>query len=293
MDYDFHLHTEYSYDATAAVEDILKAAVARGVTAIAVTDHHNMDGFKETTRVAKKYPGVRVILGMEATVNTEFGPIDIVCIGLDVRDAAALERPVVSRYREWMREYDTALLRGMEKLGIPFSKDDADALLAARPERLRKMQGKVRMSNTALRNELLHRGVIAAPGDYPELLRRIGEEAFFPPYPPADDILPEIAQRASVLSLAHPQGRLNEMGNDEFMHLVRRLQLSAVEAGHLSHTVEQRDAYEALCAGTGIIPTAGTDAHHPHEYTSLLGAHRGKPEWREAVIHRLDARQSR
>jgi len=293
MDYDFNLHTEYSYDATAAVEDIFKAAVARNVTTVAVTDHHNMDGFRDVVYKAKKYPGVRAILGLEATVNTCFGPMDIVCLGLDVRDACALEKPVISRYREWMREYDAALLKGMGMLGIPFAKDDADALLAARPEKLRKIQGVVRMSNTALRDELLRRGVIAAPENYPELLRTIGEAVSLPPYPPAGEVLPKIAERAALMSLAHPQKRLSEIGKDEFVRLMKDLHLGAIEAGHLSHTVEQRDAYEALCSETGLIPTAGSDAHHPRDYASLLGAHQGKAEWRKAVLDRLDARQSR
>lgn len=63
---DLHMHTEYSKDSLSRVEDVLEAAVKKGLDAIAITDHDETAGAFEAERITKrkKLP-LQVIIGEE------------------------------------------------------------------------------------------------------------------------------------------------------------------------------------------------------------------------------------
>jgi hypothetical protein len=77
---DLHCHTSASFDSLARPADVVKAAAARGLTHLVVTDHDRVDGGLAARDAAP--PGLTVIVGEE--INTADG--DLV--------AAFIERPV-------------------------------------------------------------------------------------------------------------------------------------------------------------------------------------------------------
>ncbi len=62
IDVDLHMHTDHSYDCATPVEVLLAEARARGLGAIAVTDHNEISGALEASRKAS---GIKVIVGEE------------------------------------------------------------------------------------------------------------------------------------------------------------------------------------------------------------------------------------
>jgi glycosyltransferase involved in cell wall biosynthesis len=62
IDVDLHMHTDHSYDCATPVEVLLAEAKARGLGAIAVTDHNEISGAHEAAARAK---GIKVIVGEE------------------------------------------------------------------------------------------------------------------------------------------------------------------------------------------------------------------------------------
>jgi glycosyltransferase involved in cell wall biosynthesis len=62
VDVDLHMHTDHSYDCATPVEVLLAEARARGLGAIAITDHNEVSGAHEARA---KADGVRVIIGEE------------------------------------------------------------------------------------------------------------------------------------------------------------------------------------------------------------------------------------
>ena len=62
IDVDLHMHTDHSYDCATPVEVLLAEAAARGLGAIAVTDHNKISGAKEAR---EKAVGVKVIVAEE------------------------------------------------------------------------------------------------------------------------------------------------------------------------------------------------------------------------------------
>lgn len=71
---DFHMHTHYSMDSLSKPQDVLSAALKKGLSAIAITDHDAIQGATEAKELAagKKMP-LQVILGEE--VSTDEGDL--------------------------------------------------------------------------------------------------------------------------------------------------------------------------------------------------------------------------
>jgi glycosyltransferase involved in cell wall biosynthesis len=68
IDVDLHMHTDHSYDCATPVEVLLAEARARGLGAIAITDHNEISGAKEARA---KTDGVKVIVAEEVKTGDQ------------------------------------------------------------------------------------------------------------------------------------------------------------------------------------------------------------------------------
>jgi hypothetical protein len=68
IDVDLHMHTDHSYDCATPVEVLLAEARARGLGAIAVTDHNEISGALEARAKAN---GIKVIVGEEVKTKEQ------------------------------------------------------------------------------------------------------------------------------------------------------------------------------------------------------------------------------
>ena len=74
---DLHCHTRGSFDCLSAPKDVVKAAAARGLTHLAITDHDRIDAALEARDLAPA--GLTIIIGEE--VRTRDG--DLICVFLE------------------------------------------------------------------------------------------------------------------------------------------------------------------------------------------------------------------
>jgi predicted metal-dependent phosphoesterase TrpH len=75
--FDLHCHTSFSFDSLARPRDQVRAAAARGLTHLAITDHDRIDGALDAREHAPA--GLTVIVGEE--VKTADG--DLICLFLE------------------------------------------------------------------------------------------------------------------------------------------------------------------------------------------------------------------
>ena len=68
IDVDLHMHTDHSYDCATPVEVLLAEARAKGLGAIAVTEHNEISGALEAAAKAK---GIKVIVGEEVKTASQ------------------------------------------------------------------------------------------------------------------------------------------------------------------------------------------------------------------------------
>ncbi len=74
---DLHCHTDASFDSLSKPRDVVRAATARGLTHLAITDHDRIDGALAAREAAPE--GLTIIVGEE--VKTADG--DLICVFLE------------------------------------------------------------------------------------------------------------------------------------------------------------------------------------------------------------------
>jgi len=67
MKIDLHVHSDYSDDANDSVEELIKAAVKKGLNGIAIADHNNVKGGLKGFGIAKEMKDFVVIPGVEVS----------------------------------------------------------------------------------------------------------------------------------------------------------------------------------------------------------------------------------
>ena len=268
--FDFHVHSWYSYDAHLSPEQIFDRAEEAGLTAIAIADHHNMDGFAAFEAAADAHPAVAWVPAMEVSAHTTWGEFDFVALGVPP-DAPWRLADVIDRYRDWMRELNRRLLAGFEALDVPFGEAEKQQMLSTwRPGPAGKFQGEVRLPNRGLMPWLIERGYLADEQGYGAFFRRVLDGVGgYPPVPPATEVLPRFAEVGATLILAHPGGFLQRHGAAEFARLVWQAGVHGIESGHKSHTPEQNAAYAEFAGRHDLLVSGGSDVHFVRELSSL------------------------
>ena len=89
--FDLHVHTNYSKDGQSTVEEILKAAKAKGLDGVAITDHNTTAGAKYALEICDRVaPGLLVIPGEEISTRSGhlivLGIVDEIPRGMSVSD---------------------------------------------------------------------------------------------------------------------------------------------------------------------------------------------------------------
>jgi len=90
IEVDLHMHTDHSYDCATPVEVLLAEAEARGLGAIAVTDHNEISGALEAQAKAR---GVKVIVGEEVK-TAEQGEVIGLFIEKKIKRGMSLEETI-------------------------------------------------------------------------------------------------------------------------------------------------------------------------------------------------------
>ena len=285
--YDLHLHTHWSYDATAAPEEHFRRARELGVRCLAITEHHHMDSWEEVRDVAAAYPEIRVLRSAELTAHCTIGSVDLVCLGFPPQLPPRMEE-VIEAYHQWQRDYGTAVSRGMAALGHDYGDDRRLELLRTyRPAKAIALQGNTHVQNGAQRDHFISQDWIADADGYAELMARVREASPLPHYPAADFVIPAVKEAGALISIAHPAGYFQRDNRERMDHLREELQLDGIECAHPGVPAELTPVYRAYCEEHGMVSTAGSDAHKTEDLENLFGRHGGEERWLEELLERL------
>lgn len=285
--YDLHLHSFWSYDATADPSAIFAAAQQLGMRGLALTEHHAIDSLGEAEALARQYPDLTFIPGAELTVHTAIGPVDMVCLGFSAAAIAALAE-VWQVYHEWQREYGAALCAGMRALGFDYTDAHREELLRSyRPEHVLAVQGLTHVANRIQRDYFLQRGFIQTPEQYSEVLAEAGRLVPRPDYPAADFVLPRVKSTGALLVIAHPTRYFLDDDRARMDMLRIELLLDGIECAHPGVPEHLTPCYRGYCLEHELVSTGGSDLHWSEEVLATMGHHIGPDEWWDELVARL------
>ena len=285
--YDLHLHTRWSYDATANPRRYFESARERGVRCLAITDHHVLDSRGDVDVTAREFPDVRSVPAAELTVKASLGTFDLLCYGFPRRLPGGLLK-VLDVYHQWQREHGAAICAGVRGLGHDFTERHWLELLESyRPPEVLAVQGATHVKNGVLRSYFLGRGFIQSSEDYGPLLKRAAEAVPFPPYPAVERIVPAVKASGAVVAIAHPYGYF--AGHDESRMDAIRAEccLDGVECAHPAVPSDFTQRYRAYCVRHGLFSVGGSDCHADDEIARDFAAHAGENDWLDEFLARL------
>ena len=251
--YDLHLHTYWSYDATAHLENYFRRARETGVRCIAITEHHVLDSLDEVLEVSRRYPDVRAIPAAELTVTTPFGSHDLLCYGFPDSLPDDLE-DVMDGYRLWQQAAGEAISRGMQDLGYEF--DDAERLellRSYRPPEAIDTQGNTHVKGGVLRAHFIERGFIDREEDYVDLLGVVQKKGRYPAYPHVSDVVPAVKRAGALVAIAHPFAYFGGYDLARMDAIREECQLDGIECAHASVPPEYTARYRDYCLQHGLF----------------------------------------
>jgi predicted metal-dependent phosphoesterase TrpH len=287
--YDLHLHSYWSYDASARPESYFQYAKASGAGCIAITDHHVLDGQEEFLAAAAGYPEVRLILGAELTVTTTIGAVDLLCYGFREQHSAAAAE-LKDLYHAWQRDHGAAISRGMQLIGHDFSDADRLSLLKSyRPAKVIAVQGNTQVQYGLLKSYFLQRRFISKPEEFSPLLEH-AEKAHggFPQYPDVRGVVPLVKEMGALVAVAHPFDYFSKADVLRIDALCQECGLDGIECAHPEIPVEYSARYRAYCREHGLFSVGGTDLHTDTAADQeRFACHVGEDDWLDEFLDRL------
>ena len=278
---DLHVHTTHS-DGRLSPTEAVQEATARGLCAIAITDHDVLSGLEEATSAGERL-GIEVVPGIEMSARWD-GHRAIHVLGYFVDPTDAALNAAVERARRLMERHVTAVLREIRAAGGSLEAQDLDRY------RHRYAGG------AALVLGMLERGVLktSAPGTAMRLLRLAAAE---PSAYSVQEAIALIHGAGGVASLAHPS-RLKRgrplLSAAELEPLVRA-GLDAIEAWQWVPNGWGSEHYRGLATDLGLSVSGGSDDHgkRARDGSLRLGTQQIPAEVLEALRERaLSKRQT-
>ncbi|XVV04771.1 PHP domain-containing protein [Actinosynnema sp. CA-248983] len=276
MRIDLHTHSTES-DGTDTPAQLVTAAAAAGLSAVALTDHDTAAGWAEAA--AALPPGLKLVRGAELSCASDNGSGRTITVHLlaylyDPTSQALVEEQLRLRFERRQRLRKMALR--MVEDGFPI---DPDELMASMPTDAPAGRPHLAMA-------LIRAGVVSTVDE--AFARYLTGGRYYVPRTdtPVARAIEMIAEAGGVTVLAHPfASSRGPIVSDQVLADLAGLGLTGVEVDHPDHDPATRARLRGLAADLGLLVTGSSDYHGTNK-TVKLGAETTSPEVLDALADR-------
>lgn len=240
---DLHIHSLYS-DGHYTVPQIIEKAMALGLSAIAVTDHDSLEGFREARRLISA-TSIELVPGVELSTHIEGVEVHILGYLFDEKNAKLNER---------LQDLCTARRVRVQRIVQMLN----GAGLEIRLDRVMQMAKGSSVGRPHIAQVLLAEEYVQT---FTEAFEKyLGNDRPF--YLPVERLTsPEAIQlirdAGGVSVMAHP----GATGHDEYIPRLAEWGLDGLEVFYPKQAYEVTSRYRNLCAQYGLLLSGGSDAH--------------------------------
>jgi hypothetical protein len=274
MRVDLHTHSRVS-DGTDSPAELVRAAKAAGLDAVALTDHDTADGWDEAVDAAQG-AGITLVRGMEISTRFSGGGVHLLAYLPD-----ATYEPLQAELGRILGGRDNRLPLMVDKLrslGIEITEADVhaesgDATASGRPH---------------VADALVRKGVVRDRKEAFDRYLASGAPGYVGRY--AADLhstIELIDAAGGVTVIAHPWGRSEtaRIAESDLPGLIAA-GLSGIEVDHQDHDERTRARLRAMALAHGLIVTGSSDYHGTGKVDHDLGVNTTAPEAFEALLQR-------
>ena len=259
---DLHMHSTAS-DGSRTPSDVVRAAKAAGLAAIALTDHDSVAGLAEAQAVGQEL-GVRVVNGVE--LSAVEGEAETHLLGLHLGDTQCIERGLEG-LREMRQRRAVTIVGKLVALGVMITMDDvlrhAGGGAVGRPHVARAMVGDGWAVDV---RDAFDRYLGAGRPAY------VAKDQLGMP-----DAIAMIHEAGGIAVLAHPGGA----GTRERLAALAALGMDGVEVKHPGHSPSDTNRLRTLSEQLGLVVSGGSDWHGASDGPRTIGMMQVPMEWLE------------
>jgi predicted metal-dependent phosphoesterase TrpH len=265
MPCDLHTHSHFS-DGTYSPTQLIEEAVAKGLSAIALTDHNTASGVTEFLAAAEGKP-IMAIGGTELSCEhiTSHGAVDVHVLALFLPESS-YER-IEERNADMMKRKKQSYLECERRLA-------EDGYIISYEELCKK---SINLPNrAAIAEELMRRGYVGSIKEaFSSLLASGGKYYHSPSYPSVTETLDFISELGAVPILAHPFLNLTE---EELLTLLPEAKahgLCGMEVFYSKYDEKTTTRSIEIAKKFGLALSGGSDFHGSRKPDIALGKGQG------------------
>ena len=275
---DLHVHTTAS-DGNDSPAQVVQAAGAAGLYALAVTDHDTLEGLPEAEAEAAIHK-VELVRGCEISASLA-GQDEIHILGLFLPADPVRLAPLHSVIAYMIAQRDERnrqIAQRLEELGLP-----------VRYEQVEYMAGGNVVGRPHFAQTLLQLGLVKSIKEAFDKFLRAGALAFVPrKLPPPANVVEALATSGALVSLAHPcLGLKPGPGLESLVAELKERGLFAIEAYHSEHSSQDERYCVELANRFGLRLTGGSDYHGQPDANIKIGRGRGNLRFTRAAYEML------
>jgi predicted metal-dependent phosphoesterase TrpH len=274
---DLHLHTTAS-DGVMTPSEVVRYAKAKGLQAIAITDHDTIEGLEEGLSEGRKI-GFEVIPGIEISAEHSSGSMHLLGFFIDIHHALLNER--LGYLQKARAERNPKIVENLNRLGIEMTYEE-----------VLKASGGGQVGRPHIAQVLFEKGYVRSFQEAFDRFLRKGAQAYVEKFrfSPKESIH-FIKEAKGIAVLAHPN-TLNMNGYSELENLVLQLVkegLKGIEVYYPEHNVLDVAKYKTLAERHGLLITGGTDYHGIEKNGLDIGTGRGEMKLPYSIVEELKA----
>lgn len=257
---DLHMHSTAS-DGSQEPWEVVAAAVAAGLRAIALTDHDAVAGVGPA-RIAAAGTSLQVIAGVELSAYQ--GDDETHLLGLHLTDVDAMERALES-FRDARRDRGVQMVGRLNAIGVKITFQDV--LDAA---------GSGAIGRPHVAKALVENGWARDNRDAFDRYLGAGRPAFLDKRRLSlRDAIAMVHSCGGIAVMAHPGGE----GTLARLSALKAQGLDGVEVIHPGHSLEDRKRLLAVATELDLVPSGGSDSHGATGGARMIGAMQVPGEW--------------
>jgi len=274
---DLHLHTTAS-DGVLSPSEVVRYAKAKGLQAIAITDHDTIEGLEEGISEGDRI-GFEVIPGIEISAEHSPGSMHILGFFLDIHHPLLNER--LEYLQKARAERNPKIVQKLNRLGIDITFDE-----------VLKVSGGGQVGRPHFANVLLQKKHVRSFQEAFDRFLKKGAPAYVDKFRfKSKEAIHFINEAKGVAVLAHPN-TLGMVGYSELEKLILRLAeegLKGIEVYYPEHSSSLVAQYKTLAESHGLMVTGGTDYHGIEKNGLEIGVGRGEMQIPYSLVENLKA----
>jgi len=278
---DLHIHTTAS-DGVMSPSEIVRYAKAKGLQAIAITDHDTIEGLEEGLLEGERID-FEVIPGIEISAEHSPGSMHLLGFFLDIHHPTLNER--LGYLQKARAERNSKIVERLNRLGIELTYED-----------VLKASGGGQVGRPHFAQVLLEKKYVGSFQEAFERFLKKGAPAYVDKFRfTAKEAIHFINEARGVAVLAHPN-TLNMNGYSELETLILRLieeGLKGIEVYYPEHSPLEVARYKTLAERYGLLMTGGTDYHGIEKNGLDIGVGRGSMRLSYSIVEGLKAARNR